>query len=613
MVCIVAGIKSGGFGLSALGGLTAGLGGLANVAGPLSSVMAGVPGVAAMASSIGAVAGAGGPFASIAAQIAGSANPLTQLTSVVGGGDFLSGIGSAFDLGAGGITGVLGQGFESIGGLNFADGLANHAGELFGSGPLQAIQSLAGAEAFSAISLDIAGPMANALTGQFGGAISSLTQALPIDGNFGNFLGSAIPDMNAMVTNGLTNFMPNLAIPDFAGDMLNLGSAFDMGDMANFGNPGQLVGKLLEQGAGGITGLDSVLNDLKFDPTIIANLGSGQFNDVMSGALSQITNPEMIANAQSMLGSNIPNLTSLADFTNLSKIMPASFASMVPDTMEQFKGQLQGIDIGSITQPLQFGGLVNNLQAVDLDLIKNFTDVIDPDGATAIASSFLGGTGSGNSVSVSDIMGSVGGIGIKDNTAIYAQAMNELDQLGALDEIKLVHAQLQAGINGDFTSGPATKVYETHFITDPAGGETHKTLDSFVGRKREQLELAARNIASGASGASAEVWSGAFGKAKSSFIAMQNKILSEDVHAAKTDLHLEFRNESPDNAYQFMAGLTQKVTDPAKLSLIQGMNAGEVGTNKFKEYMKGAIAEAQNINEYDKFGIIPRSARIQEV
>jgi hypothetical protein len=43
------------------------------------------------------------------------------------------------------------------------------------------------------------------------------------------------------------------------------------------------------------------------------------------------------------------------------------------------------------------------------------------------------------------------------------------------------------------------------------------------------------------------------------------------------------------------------------------MNEGEVGTNKFKEYMKGAIAEAQNINEYDKFGIIPRSARIQEV
>jgi hypothetical protein len=392
--------------------------------------------------------------------------------------------------------------------------------------------------------------------------------------------------------------------------MLNLGSAFDMGDMANFGNPGQLVGKLLEQGAGGITGLDSVLSQVGFDPNIVANLGSGQFNDVMSGALSQITNPEMIANAQSMLGSNIPNMTSLNDFTNLSKIMPASFSSMVPDTMEQFKGQLQGIDIGSITQPLQFGGLVNNLQAVDLDVIKNFTDVIDPDAAASIASSFLGGTGMNNSVSVGDIMGSVGGIGIKDNTAIYSKAMNEMDDLGAFASFKTINAQLQTGIAGGYTSG--SKVYDTDVITDPAG-ITHETLDSFVAAKKGQLEAAVADIASGASGASAEVWSGAFGKAKSSYTSMQNKILSEDVHAAKTDLHLEFRNESPDNAYYFIAGLTQKVTDPAKLALIQGMNEGEVGTNKFKEYMQGAIAEAQNVNEYDKFGILPRASKIQEI
>jgi hypothetical protein len=610
MVCIVAGIRSGGFGLSVLGGFAGGLGGIANFAGPLSSVMSGLPAVTAMASSIGAVAGAAGPFASIAAQVAAGANPLTQLTSAVGAGGFLNSIGSAVNLGSGSITGMLGAGFESIGGLSFADGLANHAGELFGSGPLQAMQSLAGAEAFSAISMDIAGPVANALTGQFGGAISSLTQALPIDGNFGNFLGSAIPDMNAMVTNGLTNFMPNLSIPGFAGDMINLGSAFDMGDMLNFGNPGQLVGKLLEQGAGGITGLDSVLNDLKFDPSIIANLGSGQFNDVLSGALSQITNPEMIANAQQMLGSAIPNMESLNDFMDLSKIMPTSFASMIPDTMEQFKEQLQGIDIGSITLPTQFGGLVNNLKAVDFDVIKNFTDVIDPDAAISIAANFLGGTGMNNSVSVSDIMGSVGGIGIKDNTAIYSKAMNEMDDLGVFDSFKTINAQLQAGIAGTFTSG--SKVYDTDVITDPAG-IIHETLDSFVAAKKGQLEAAVADIASGASGASAEVWSGAFGKAKSSFTSMQNKILSEDVHAAKTDLHLEFRNESPDNAYQFIAGLTQKVADSANLALIQGMNEAEVSTNKFKEYMKGAIAEAQNINEYDKFGILPRASKIQEV
>ena len=87
---------------------------------------------------------------------------------------------------------------------------------------------------------------------------------------------------------------------------------------------------------------------------------------------------------------------------------------------------------------------------------------------------------------------------------------------------------------------------------------------------------------------------------------MQNKILSEDVHAAKTDLHLAFRNTSTDNAYTFISGLTDKVSDPATLALIQGMNEGEADT-KWKEYTKGAIAEAQNINQLDAYGILPRA------
>ena len=607
MACVVAGIRSGGFGLSAFGGLAGGFGGLTNFGGSFSSVIAGVPGASTFASTLGAVAGATGPFASIAEQVAGSANPLLQLTSQV---DSFSSIGSAFDLGSGSITGLLGTGFESIGGQSFADGLANHAGELFGSSSLQAIQSMAGAEAFSAMSMDIAGPVANALTGQFGAAASSITKALPIDGNFGNFLGSAIPDMNAMVTNGLTNFMPNNQIANFAGDMENLGSAFDMGDMANFGNPGQVVGNLINQGAGGITGIDAALSQVGFDSNAVANLGSSQYNDILNDAMSRITNPEMIVNAQAMLGTNIPNMTSMADFTNLSKIMPASFASMVPDTIEQFRDEIRAVDIGSISRPKDFGGLISNLQAVDLNIIKDYTDVIDPEAAAEIASSFLGGTGMNNSVSVTDIMGSVGGVGIKVPATAYAKAMNEMSELGAFTEFNTINAQLQAGIAGSYTSG--SKVYDTDVITDPAG-IIHETLDSFVAAKKGQLEAAVADIASGASGASAEVWSGAFGKAKSSFTSMQNKILSEDVHAAKTDLHLEFRNESPDNAYQFIAGLTQKVADSANLALIQGMNEAEVSTNKFKEYMKGAIAEAQNINEYDKFGILPRASKIQEV
>jgi len=600
-----------GFGsaLSMFGGLVGGLGGFASFAPQLGSIVSSVPGAGNFLGSLGALGGATGPFSSLATQLAGGANPLLQLTSQV---DSFSSLGSAFNLGSGSVTGMLGAGFESIGsgGFGFADAFVNHSGELFGSSPLQMIQTLAGSEGFAAISADIAGPVANALTSQFGGAISSLTQALPIDGNFGNFLGSAIPDMTSMVTNGLTNFMPNLSIPGFAGDMVNLGNVFDMGDMINFGNPGQIVGKLLSQGAGGITGLDSVFSDIEFEVDSFSNLGSSQFNDILTGAMKLVTNPQMIANAQQMLGSSIPNMDSLADFMDLAKVLPVSFDDIIPDSMEAFKEELQSIDLGSITSAVQFGELVGNLQAVDLNLIKNFTDVIDPEAASVIAAAFLGGTGPNNSVSVSDIMGSVGGIVMKDNANLYSAAMKEMDRLGAFDVFNTINAELQTGIAGGYTSG--SKVYDTDVISDPSG-ITHETLDSFVEAKRGQLEAAIATIAGGATGTSAEAWSGAFGTAKSAYTTMQNKILSEDIHAAKTDLHLEFRNNSTDNAYTFVTGLQDKVTNPDMLALLKGMNDAEDSGNRFKEYAKSAIAEAQNTNLFDQLGIIPRSSKIVEL
>jgi len=598
MACIVAAIKNGGFGFSAMGGIAGGMGGLANAAGPISSAISSVAPVAAQVASVSSLASVTTALPSVAAIVSDGGNPLASVTSGLSGS--MNSIGAATSLGTGSITGVLGSGFESIGGTSFAGGLTSHAGELFGSGPLQMIQTLGGAEAFSAISTDIAGPMANALTGQFGGAISSISKALPVDGNFGNFLGSAIPDMNALVTNGLTNFMPNNAIPGFAGDLVNLGSAFDLGDLTNFGNPGQLVGNLLNQGAGGITGLTTALGDVGLDTNVIANLSSSEYNDVLNDAMSRITNPEMIANAQAMLGSNIPGMTSMADFTDLSKVMPTSFAGMTPDTMEQFRGEIQAVDIGSISKPKDLGNLVGSLQTVSFDTIGTYTDVVDPDAAVQIASDFLGGTGTNNAVTVTDIMGSVGGVGIKAPNTAYQTAMAEMNELGAFDTYNTLQAQMQAGIAGSYTTGAGT--YGVDTIEDP-GGASHDDLDSFVSTKISQIEVEVSNIANNST------YSGAFGTAKSNFTTMQNRILTEDINQAKTDLHLAYRNNAPDNAYSFIAGLTDRVADPDKLALIQGMTDANPD-NKWKEYMQGATAEAQNINQMEAYGIIPRASKI---
>jgi hypothetical protein len=610
MTCRIIGSRQGGGTFnSALGGmlLKAGL----QAAVPfIASSIAGPAATAAFASSIGSVAGATGPYSSIVNQLAGSANPLTQLTSAASS---FSSIGSAFDLGSGSITGVIGDGFQTFVGQTFADSMANHGSELFGTGINQFVQTLVSSEGFANVSQQVAEPLFNALNTGFGQAFSSLTQALPVDNIFDTSiqaLGASIPDWTAMVTNGLTHFMPNIAIPGYAGDMINLGEAYDMIDITNFGNPGQIVQKILTQGGGAITGIEKVLDELKFDPSIIANLSDGKYNDILTNVFSEITNPEMIANAQVLLKSNIPDMNSLVDYLDLEKILPNSFKDIVPNTIEELRETFRSIDMGRISTPVQLGKLVRDVTTVDLNLIKNLTDVVDPDAAAAIELVYTGGTGPYGNITVTDLIGSVGGIDLKDPAALYVQAHKEMDELGVFDPFKTILAELQAGIAGTYTSGSG--VYDTDVISDPSG-ITHETLDSFVAAKKGQLETEVANIASGASGASAESYAGAFGTAKSNYIAMQNKIRQEDIHQAKTDLHLEHRNESPDNAYYFMLGLVDRAADPATLALLQGMNDAEDDNSKYKEYMKAAIAEAQNITLYDEYGIIPRAAKVIEV
>ena len=257
-------------GLSTIGGLMGGTGMMSAIPGA-SNLVAGAGGgmlssamgaVSKVASSVvpgalnveGIAAAAGGSL-----DFAGNAiGPLTGITSAVS--QSLNSIGSSLEQGLGAFTGSLGDGFSSIGGSGFVDGLSSHGANLFGSSPLQMAQTLNLTESFSSISNSLAGPLNNALTSQFGANVSALTKVLPAGGDFGNFLGASIPDMQGLVTNGfssLTDVVGNL--PNLGADLQGLGTAFNVQDIANFGNPGQLVNSVFNAGGLEITGIGDAL------------------------------------------------------------------------------------------------------------------------------------------------------------------------------------------------------------------------------------------------------------------------------------------------------------------------------------------------------------------
>ncbi len=160
-------------------------------------------------------------------------NPIAGIQSVIGnpintiGGGLLDGLTS---LGSGifaslgdaigiNLAGTLGSAIGAVTGITgLAGGISGLANGILGSDLGVFAQHLAGAAGFATSANEI-----------LGGVMSAGLDT--ISGTFGGFLGQ--------LTGGLSNI--NLALPDFAADLVDIGSVINFSDLGNFGNPLSLV------------------------------------------------------------------------------------------------------------------------------------------------------------------------------------------------------------------------------------------------------------------------------------------------------------------------------------------------------------------------------------
>ena len=80
-----------------------------------------------------------------------------------------------------------------------------------------------------------------------------------------------------------------------------------------------------------------MLASINIDPSTIYNLGDPTYNVIMQAVLDAVTTPELIANAQTLLGSNIEGMTSLGDYTNFDKIFKNSKNVITFSSMQEFQ------------------------------------------------------------------------------------------------------------------------------------------------------------------------------------------------------------------------------------------------------------------------------------
>ncbi len=504
--------------------------------------------------------------------------------------------------GNGAFTGVVPQGFVGAVGATYTGmaGLHAHGTLMFGANPLQMAQTFFTAQGLVSTSEGLAPTLSKLDDGvEFGKFPNIDSLVYPADGIFPNYLGSGYPDYQAVVTNGVSTLVTSASITNFqllASDLVNLGKAFDLSDISNFGNPGQIISALYNADGLTATGLDVILAQVNIDPGNIYNLGSENYNVIMQSILDSVTTPELIANAQLLLETNI-DLDNLGNYTDFDRIFVNSKDVVSFSTMEEFKTKLQALELGRIETVAELAVYVNDIEPASLPTIGNNSNFVNTGYVDDMIAQFLGGTGPYGSITLSDMIGILGGVGVKNHATSYQNAMNRLYSAGTLTALRARMDELVAGLNGDYTTGSTPNF----IITDPNGGATFGPSDppdyaGFQAAKIAQIESACATILSGG-GDDVQL-------AIDSWHAIFKKIRDEKDFQSRIDMGYSIRTNHVDNAYNFVTSLRGTMDQFDKAPIINGMvdeavRQGDTGAEFFRAYIK----ELENKQVADNFDI----------
>lgn len=504
--------------------------------------------------------------------------------------------------GSGAFVGTVPAVYTSTVGVGIGvDRLGAHTTLMFGANPTQMTQTFFAAEGLASNSEQLAPTLNKLNQGVNFGKFPTLDGLVyPADGVFPNFLGTGYPDMQSVVTNGVSTLVTEATIENFkllASDLTNLGSAFNVEDIANFGNPGQVIGGISAVNGLTASGLDRVLAEVGIDPISIYSLGDPSLNTIMQSVLESITIPELISNTQTLLDTNIADMTSLGDYTNFDKIFVNSASIISFSTMAEFVEKVQAIELGRIDTLAELAEYIDSVEPATLPTIHNTTTFTRSDYIDSLIAKFLGGTGPNNSITLIDIIGSLGGAVIKDLADQYIAIMNRLHTAGELTALQTHLTQLASGLAGDFTTGSAPNLT----LTDPDGvniGPVANPHPSFQTNKIGQIEddcaalMSRRNVNPDIQLA-IDAWDAIF-----------KKIFNEKEFQSRIDMGYDVRNNLSENALSFITGLRGNINEFQQGTVVRGMvdqavANGDVGG----EYVSSYIKELENKTVADNFDI----------
>ena len=478
------------------------------------------------------------------------------------------------------------------------DTLNAHVNLMFGANPIQMAQTFNIATSFTNTSEQLAPTLKKLNDGVFYGANPNIdTLTYPEDGVFPNYLGAGYPDLLAVVTNGVStlfNTQTSEAYTLLAQDLVNLGNAFNVQDIVNFGHPGQIIIKLNELNGLGLTGVGNFLSKANINIEFLPNLGSVNYNEITNLILEQIDTPELLSNAQKLLGSNVADMETLADYYNFDKVFKLSKDVIDFTSFETLRTKLQAIELGTIDTSLNLGVYINGIKPETFSTIGNRKSFVNRNYTDPLTNKFLGGSGPNGEVTFVDFIGLLGGAGIGNSVNDFITNMDALDSAGEFVQIKSIINTMSQILAGTFTTIVTPHVTGPPFvpaditIAVPNGG-THATYDSAIAVQIGKLEAELVKIVDKQNVESKittviQTWD-----------AINNKVFKEKEFQSRIDMNYDIRTDFPDIAFTFIVSLNGLLNRNGRKEVIEGMiNQAEKNGDEASQYVKAHIREIEN-------------------
>jgi hypothetical protein len=132
-------------------------------------------------------------------------------------------------------------------------------------------------------------------------------------------------------------------------------------------------------------------------------------------------------------------------YERLSKIIPADQA-LACKAMSVSLQQVKNID--TLSLPQLAAAFVNTVTTKDLDQINALTTAVPPDVAQFYTDYYATGTGTGNTLVLTDLLGAAVGVTYIDQLNNVVTIINSLNSLGALANLTTIYTRMENTVNG---------------------------------------------------------------------------------------------------------------------------------------------------------------------